>query len=740
MRSSARYLQRMLTLAQRIRGRVRREISHRVEQLTYRLGASFNLAENAQEACLSGRFSFMDGCFMALLPTCDPRLEFLVLQQADAAVRHAFDLLGSGPTVVAHGIDCQGFEGVRYPAPLPLQADGLGHWLSGRINRTNCQESQRIWQMVAPGYVPIDWQRDFISGYRWDEKMWHRGIRPSVLPGVDIKVPWELARMQHLPSLASACHYAHKHTPGFQDASVYEQELRNQILDFIATNPPGFGVNWACAMDVAIRCANLLVARDIIMASGERLDDAFESVFTSSILAHARYVIKNLEWSPVYRGNHYLANIVGLLFAASYLPKSDEVDGWLAFSVQELMAEVGYQFHDDGSNFEASVCYHRLSAEMVLWGFALLSNLPTEKLAVLTLPDFNHRKKLPRLRQEIWAMHPVPGSDRISPVPPWCWERLAKMADFTQALTRPDGNVTQFGDNDSGRFLILGSGEQIRANNDPAAPGWSLDHGSLLAGIRALLADRSHNAALDDDPAAEIIRAFAGYEPTVRAATPVRTAPASSGAVGSAQVWADHMRRFENTSQTGRWRSHFSADVSGLLDEMTRQAFRGMGCFVFRSPQLYLAVRCGEIGISGLGAHAHCDQLGIELVLDGVDHVRDPGTFVYTASIEKRNAYRSATAHHVPRVAGREPANLNLGPFDLRGAAEGECLYFGSKGFIGRHAGYGAWVYRIVALEDDGISVLDYAEGDLELSDPTPVPLPFSSGYGYPASHASSPS
>lgn len=173
---------------------------------------------------------------------------------------------------------------------------------------------------------------------------------------------------------------------------------------------------------------------------------------------------------------------------------------------------------------------------------------------------------------------------------------------------------------------------------------------------------------------------------------------------------------------------------------MTRQAFMGMGCFVFRSPRLYLAVRCGEIGISGLGAHAHCDQLGIELVLDGVDHVRDPGTFVYTASIEKRNAYRSATAHHVPRVAGREPANLNLGPFDLRGAAEGECLYFGSKGFIGRHAGYGAWVYRIVALEDDGISVLDYAEGDLELSDPTPVPLPFSSGYGYPASHACSPS
>ncbi|WP_235501192.1 heparinase II/III family protein [Hydrogenophaga sp. Root209] len=601
-------------------------------------------------------------------------------------------------------------------------------------------ESQRIWQLIGPNYVPIDWQLDFKSGYRWRENIWHRSISFGRLPGVDIKVPWELGRMQHLPTLALACHFARTEAPGFRVAAEYVQEFRNQVLDFIATNPPGFGVNWSCAMDVAIRCANLLVARDIIMASGEHLDDVFERVLTASILAHARYVVKNLEWSPVYRGNHYLANIVGLLFAATYLPKSDEVDGWLAFSVQELVAEVDYQFHEDGSNFEASVCYHRLSAEMVLWGFALLSNLPAEKLAALTQQDVHHRKKVSRLRSGSWEMHPVPGSDRVSPVPSWCWERLAKMADFTQALTRPDGAVTQFGDNDSGRFLVIGSGEQIRADNDPAACAWSLDHGSLLAGIRAILADGSHNTAYDD-PAAHIIRAFAGLYPTDRTATFALPATDSSGGrcVGDAQVWADHMRRFENTPQTRRWKSHFSAKPSGLLNEMTYQAFMGMGCFVFRSPRVYLAVRCGEIGISGLGAHAHCDQLGIELVLDGVDHVRDPGTCIYTASMEKRNAYRSATAHHVPRVKGREPANLNLGPFDLRGGAEGECLYFGSKGFIGRHSGYGAWVYRIVALEDDGISVLDFTEGELLLADPTPLPLPFSSGYGYPVSHAPSP-
>jgi hypothetical protein len=87
-------------------------------------------------------------------------------------------------------------------------------------------------------------------------------------------------------------------------------------------------------------------------------------------------------------------------------------------------------------------------------------------------------------------------------------------------------------------------------------------------------------------------------------------------------------------------------------------------------------------------------------------------------------------AHHVPRVHSREPANLALGPFDLRGAAEGNCLYFGARGFVGRHHGYGSWVYRVISLDDVAISVLDFAEGELTLGDPTPDSLPFSPGYG----------
>jgi hypothetical protein len=195
-------------------------------------------------------------------------------------------------------------------------------------------------------------------------------------------------------------------------------------------------------------------------------------------------------------------------------------------------------------------------------------------------------------------------------------------------------------------------------------------------------------------------------------------------------VWVEINKHFAATADGSRWTSVFDASAPGLSADLELSAFIGMGCYVIRSPRLYLAVRCGEIGLAGLGGHTHCDQLAIELVLDGADRVRDPGTYIYTPLPTRRNAYRSARAHHVPRVPGHEPANLGLGMFDLRGAAEGECLYFGRRGFIGRHAGYGSWVYRIIALEDTRIVVHDFAEGALKLEDPIPEPLPYSPGYG----------
>ena len=676
-------------------------------------------------------FSFVDAQFIERLGSEFPDYPELVRSQAENSMAHRFDLLGSGPVVVKHGMRCQGLNGFSYAMSPTISRDQFGDWLGRGINRSNRSVAKEIWRRVDEGYVPIDWQIDFKSGFRWSERTWYRDVSFGKLPGVDVKVPWELSRMQHLPTLALASCFASAGFDGFEAPDRYAREFRNQILDFIVTNPPRFGVNWACAMDVAIRVANWLVAYDLIAASGIRFDDEFEGLFVASVKAHARHISANLEWSPTVRGNHYIANIVGLLFSSIYLPCDKETNTWLAFSISELISEVDYQFHEDGSNFEGSVCYHRLSAEMVTWASALIRNLAPQKRVVLSGPVRWTPHLSPQLKSRAIEFYKIPGAQRDSPLPEWFWERLAKMATFTNAMIKPDGLIVQFGDNDSGRFIVLGSGELLRAENDPSSPLWSLDHRSLIACIRAVVGYEIGTTRGIIDPAAFLLSAICGNTGSdhikIRSLSALEKNYESNA---NEAVWLELIDRFVKTPTISRFKSTYKADVPGLLDEIEYDAFPGMGVYVMRSPRFYVAVRCGEIGLAGLGGHTHCDQLTIELVIDGITRIRDPGTLTYTPLPDQRNTYRSAMAHHVPRVQGLELADLTRGVFDLRDCAEGQCLYFGPRGFIGRHYGYGEAIYRIVELYQDSIQVCDFAEAGLPISDPTPLPLPYSHGYG----------
>lgn len=686
---------------------------------------------NCGQNSLHSLFSFVDRSFVEALCRDFPGYSELVRHQAEEAIAHCFDLLGSGPVFVKHGMKCSGLEGFSYSKKEEVHFDRLGRWLNGRINRSNHNAATSIWKLVDESYLPIDWHIDFKSGYRWREDIWYRDIRFGELPGVDVKVPWELSRMQHLPNLALACHFSSIGRQGFRAPGDYAREFRNQILDFIATNPPRFGVNWACTMDVSIRLVNWLIAYDLVVTSGFVFDEQFDAIFLESVRVHARHVADNLEWSPTVRGNHYLANIVGLQIAAIYLPCDEETNAWLAFAVRELITEVAYQFHEDGANFEASVCYHRLSGEIVLWGAALLRNLSGEKRAALINYSPKEFFPAPPLRLGELQWYSVSSEQCDSPLPDWFWARLVKIGAFTVAMTRPDGLVVQFGDNDSGRFITLGSGEQLRANNDPSSPLWSLDHTSLVVGIRAVVGDDYSKLAGEQDPAACFLHCLAGKprEPVITNHR-MNDEKASAGSMEGESIWVDFVERYDRCPSNSRWTSSYMASSPGILDGLQYQVFPDTGIYIIKSPRLYLAIRCGEIGLAGLGAHAHCDQLAIELVIDGQVHAKDPGSYIYTALPDRRNDYRSVKAHNVPRVENLEPADLTRGVFDLRDCAEGECLYFGPHGFIGTHRGYGILVYRVIELRQDSVVVHDFADGNALVCDPASVKLPFSQGYG----------
>ncbi len=620
-------------------------------------------------------------------------------ERAEHHLCHRFDLLGSGWVEVRHGMRCRGLEGHRYESGPAVQPDREGCWLAERINRANLPEAMRIWQQVDADYVPIDWQLDFKSGYRWSEQTWYGDIRFGHRPGVDIKIPWELARMQHLPQLAWAHHLAAAGDSDFRTAESYAREFRNQVLDFIATNPPRFGVHWQCTMEVAIRAANWLAAYDLFRAGQARFDPAFEAIFARSLYEHGLHITHHLERQGNQRGNHYLANIVGLLFVAAYLPSSPTTEEWLTFALEELIREVAFQFHPDGTNFEASTSYHRLAAEMVVYATALV------------------------LRRN--------GNERQSPFPPWYAERLWRMAQFVTDITKPNGEVPQIGDNDNGRFFKLSPLYHVRTVADARTCYANLDdyhelpdeadyydeiqgnHAHLVAAVRGLFEEN----VLGDVPSKEdgletaIVRALRG-DRCLEMPRDLRPPSASrSKLIGTPAVWTSWTRELAAWPEKQRRRYELSAPGSDLREGLVLCAYPDFGLYVFRSRRLYLAVRCDARAGRQPNGHAHDDQLAIELTLDGLDRMCDPGTYVYTPLPERRNQYRAMEAHSVPEAAKAARARFDQGLFRLPGRATAECLYFGPKGFLGRLQAQSP-VYRRITFEAEQLVIEDYGEAE----------------------------
>jgi len=643
------------------------------------------------------------------LPAVSSAEHALLLSLADHYCQNRFDVLGSGWADACYGAPAAGFEGHRFPSGPAVDADRDGRWLEGRVTEANLGHSQSLWRLTSADYRPIDWHRDLRSGFRWPETAWHKDIAYGRSPGADIKVPWELARFQHGPALALAA------ALDSSRASRCAAAFRNQVLDFIAANPPRFGVNWASPMDVSLRAVSWLATRDLFAAAGVTFDEDFAAAWRKSLLAHGRHIAAHLECEGLFRGNHYLSNVAGLLFLGACLPRTPETDAWLAFGVQELIGETQSEFNPDGSNFEASTSYHRLSAEMVLYATALALALPEEKRAALGEARPENFRGRRALRPGPRPSYPLPGGGE-SPFPSSHWARLDGMAAFVRAVTKPHGRVAQIGDNDSGRFLKIDAPLVSVAGATPREN--ILDHRSLAAALDALLGRGFLPTAGRD---ASVIDALLQGRDRPRVEPSV--VPEAAGDPGE---WDKFQALFARLPADRKRVETFSwADAK----DPRRAAFADFGLYIFRTDRAYLAVRCGPVGQRGCGGHAHNDQLSFELTVDGRDIVRDPGSYVYTALPEKRNAYRSVRAHAAPQWGDREPGRLDMGLFRLSPEGEGRCLYFGPKGFVGTHRGFGPAVLRAFEITPGALRVVDICP-DRPFPPAAPLDVPYSPAYG----------
>ena len=507
-----------------------------------------------------------------------------------------------------------------------------------------------------------------------------------------------------------------------------------------------------------MRAANWAVAADLFRAGGATFAPQFEAVLLRSLYGHGLHIEANLEWDPQVRGNHYLANVAGLLLIAAYLPPAPKIDAWLAFAVRELVNEVAFQFAPDGTHREASTSYHRLTAEMIAYATAFVLALPQPKREALQHYDHRLMRCRPPLAPAPIPMYAGEGGELRTPFPTWYFKRLEGMGDFVARITKPGGQVPQVGDNDSGRFLRLDAPykpmtvaqAKARYSNlvdydtlSDDAIYWDedhLDHRGVAAVIGALF-DRHDLLAVAGEGSleAEVIRGLTG---TICFSSCRRQPPSNCAervpVVGS----TDQLRAL--SAEIGTHGSALSYNIpaaaGGDLREGLRcYGYRDFGLYVFRSKRLYLAVRCGGFGLVGNGGHAHHDQLSIELSLDGRHLILDPGTYLYSPLKERRNEYRGAAAHFAPQVAGREPQGTGPGLFAMRDCAAAQCLYFGPEGFAGCHTSYGTAVYRVIEIGAAAIRIIDGVKDEDRLRALTLAfgfrsgwreSLPPSSGYG----------
>jgi hypothetical protein len=629
---------------------------------------------------------------------------------------------------------CAGLEGHQYSLTSPIFDDSTDTWLRTHLTEPNFRVARHIWEFIDTNYVPIDWQLDFKTGYRWSERTWYLDVPYGHLAGVDIKVPWELARMQHLVQLALGYRASQWRTS--LDREQFAREFRNEILDFVATNPPRFGVNWRNTMEVAIRVTNWLLAWDLFLANGARFDDAFTECLSNSVYEHGLHIINNLEWLPTFSGNHYLANITGLLFAGAYLQSTEETDAWLRFAIHQLLAQVEAQFTADGANFEASTSYHRLAAEMVVYSTALATRLLSEHSARFR-GSARAASAIGLGRLPIYAKSGRSFSDHPQFSAGYL-ERLEKMAEFSLHTTKPCGRVVQIGDNDNGRFIKLqpiAPSASEEATEKPATlfDESYLDHRHLVSAVNGLFNRKDFSEfagvfGLDG----ELVRALSDntiYRSYLRAGEPMA---AERVQIGSAKTLRDATRDIESLSLSlGSRQMQEFAIPGGAMSGLTLAGYPDFGLYIFRARGLFLTVRCGSVGQNGLGGHAHHDQLSIELCIDGQDVVVDPGTYLYTALPERRNQYRSVFMHSGPRPVGWADQGFGMGLFTMLRPPAACCTCFCEEGFVGEMHWNGNEITRVILLSTDRITVIDGSKTSyLEKIDFSFGASCFSPGYG----------
>jgi hypothetical protein len=257
----------------------------------------------------------------------------------------------------------------------------------------------------------IDWHTDFKVGKTWPPGFFRDIDYANLDQPSDVKIAWELSRMQWLVPLGQAFLLTADERHGVAARRIVESWIR--------ANPYAYSVNWACTMEAAMRVMTLTWLFGVFGRSTSWQDAEFRQTFLVALWLHMDFTHRHIERADV-NGNHFTADAAALVVGGQLFGECEQGGRWLNLGRADLEREIQLQVFADGVDYEASVPYHRLMLELFFVAAFSIRRLPSGGVS------------------EPYA------------------RRLEAMARFVAAYSRTDGSTPLWGDADDARVLPFG--------------------------------------------------------------------------------------------------------------------------------------------------------------------------------------------------------------------------------------------------------------------------------------------
>ena len=165
------------------------------------------------------------------------------------------------------------------------------------------------------------------------------------------------------------------------------------------------------------------------------------------------------------------------------------------------------------------------------------------------------------------------------------------------------------------------------------------------------------------------------------------------GDTDSGQVLPFQQRRADDHGYVLQIGAEVFSDPELKSPDQASRSFPDGGIYVMREGDCYLCFNASNVGIHGRGSHGHNDALSIEVAARGRSFIVDPGTYVYSADMQMRHAFRSTAYHSTVKIDGQEQNTTDPNtPFVIGNEARPRVLEWQSTGdydkVVAEHYGY----------------------------------------------------